>query len=175
MKWFILLFTALLVSCGSDESNNSVETTTVLVIGDSLCVIGWPTLLDTYEVTNKCVSGQTLVGLGDSFTYTHVNSGYYDHTIISIGVNDAARGISPEVFELAYLSLYDTVYNPICVLPPLSDWPHIQTGVSEYHRVIQDICEVVVESYPSDHPDGLHYTVATDNIMADRIKGYLTE
>ena len=138
---------------------------TMLVIGDSLCESGWPELIENHIINNSCVGG---TGLIRSFmdrvpVYEH-DDGYYDMTVIALGMNDAIMGVDADEFELAYRSLYDTVYNPVCLLPPLSDKPEIQVLMSEYHRRIKSFCSVAVHSAPSDALDGVHYSRDADEI-----------
>lgn len=168
----IILCIALL---GCTEHREHRES--LLAIGDSLCSAGWPTVIQDFEVVNQCVSSQGLVQVSSSVTYVHTPA-YYDHTVISIGINDAGRGVSDSEFREAYGSLYYLVTNPVCVLPPLSDYPEVQVRVTSFHRIILEICGQAIESYPSDHEDGLHYVGipaggTSDQAMADRIHRYI--
>jgi len=179
-----LIFIALLGGCsgggGSDTETTVVIQTeplrieSILVIGDSLCQDGWPNLITGYAVENKCISGTGLVrSFSDLVPVYEHKPGYYDHTIISLGVNDAAMNVDPVLFELAYMSLYDVSSNPICVLPPLTDHANIQVNMMEYHRIILSICGKTIEAPPSDHEDGVHYTTETDRLMARMIEDFI--
>jgi len=183
MKYVIIL-AVLLTGCsgggGSDTETTVVIQTepltieSMLVIGDSLCQDGWPDLMNGFIVTNSCVNG---TGLVKSFknlvpVYEH-EAGYYDYTVISLGVNDAAMNVDPVLFELAYMSLYDAASNPVCVLPPLTDHANIQSNMMNYHRIILSICDKTIKAPSSDHEDGIHYTPETDRLMAERVDAFL--
>lgn len=175
MMVIIVLFIAFLAACGGGtQKTEVVKIESILVIGDSLCSEGWPDLITVFTVKNSCISG---AGLVRSFkdlvpVYEH-EAGYYDHTIISLGVNDAVMNVDPVLFELAYTSLYDVASNPACVLPPLTNHANIQSIMMNYHRIIISICDKTIDAAPSDHKDGIHYTPETDLLMAQTIQNQL--
>lgn len=169
MRLLILLFMAYMLSaCGSSGSSGTPAVPkTIVVYGDSLCfstpplIEGWLTLVTDYTVENRC-------GIGYSITnqYPDVSKDNFGYTVIALGVNDAGLGIDPDTFELTYRQLYDSVKNPICFAPPLTELPHIQQIVMQYRERLKSFCKYYLELAPSDSPDGVHYTNTAQELNA---------
>ena len=171
MKYLIVvlvLITGLLSGCsgGSSPEETTPERQSLIVIGDSLCAVGWPLLMSDYEVDNQCVGGQGLVGSAWDIIYQHEYK-YADRTVIALGANDALVGVDADSFELAYRSLINVVSNPVCLLPPLTDKPYMAILIAEYHNRLITFCPVVLYATPSDAEDGIHYTKEANRINAE--------
>jgi len=161
----VVLLLFVLASCGGGSSSATPKT--IVVYGDSLCrtvppdIIGWPSLVTGYEVENRCFAGYSLTN-----HYPDVSQDDFGYTVIALGVNDAGLGVDPDTFELTYRQLYDSVKNPICFAPPLTDRPEVQQLVIQYRDRLKSFCKYYIEGVPSDHPDGVHYTRAADELNA---------
>ena len=165
---YILILTLILIGCSDGSGSGSATKKSIIAIGDSLCAAGWPLLLNDYDVDNRCIGGQGLVGSAWGIIYQHEYK-YADHTIIALGGNDAIAGIDTDSFELAYRSLVNVVSNPICLLPPLTNHLEIAALIIEYRNRIITFCPVILYSTPSDGEDGIHYTDEAHRINADTI------
>ena len=183
-----LIILSTLTGCGSSGGGSSepestsllteaptLTTPSMMVIGDSLCWHGWPSLITGYEVTNTCFPGMGLVDGVYGIVYAGEPQ-YADITVIAIGTNDAGQGVDADSFEAAYRSLVNVSSNVVCMLPPLNDIPEAQEAsvlMAEYYNRLITFCPSVIYYTPSDHEDGIHYTAEGDKANADIVMQYL--
>lgn len=150
------------------------------VVGDSLCADedSWPEILTEkdYVVEKLCIPGRGVIESHLSYETVDIDEVHRrkgnSRLLIAIGVNDAIKGSDPDEFISKYSLMVDS--STLCLLPPLSQHPEIQTRVDALREKIISTCTTVIYPAESDHEDGLHYTINAQQLNAEIVAPYLT-